>query len=222
LARRLKMTQPPTFIDEDGVWVEILGQRRAAPALFLDRDGVVVVETHYLHEVEKTELIDGAGETIALANRRGLHVVLVTNQSGVGRGLYGWPEFAAVQDRIKADLAACGAHLDAVCACPHHPEFSEPLGRDHPDRKPNPGMLLKAAKALDIDLARSWIVGDMHTDMAAGRNGGLAGAVHVQSGWPGLRDQALAEAREKFPVLSADGIDGIRDLIPLLSGGPAP
>ncbi len=212
------MAMPPPHIDEDGVWVEILGERRAAPALFLDRDGVVVVETHYLHEVEKTELIPGAGETIALANRRGLHVVLVTNQSGVGRELYGWPEFAAVQDRIKADLAAFGAHLDAVCACPYHPDFGGQQGRNHPDRKPNPGMLLKAARALDIDLAPSWIVGDMHTDMAAGRNCGLAGAVHVQSGWPGLRDQALAEARDNFQVFGADSIDEVRKLIPLLSG----
>ncbi|MBT5195855.1 MAG: HAD-IIIA family hydrolase [Rhodospirillaceae bacterium] len=211
------MAKGPSFIDNDGVWVEILGQRRTAPALFLDRDGVVVVETHYLHEVEKTELIPGAGETIALANRRGLHVVLVTNQSGVGRGLYGWAEFEAVQDRIKADLAAFGAHVDAVCACPFHPDAQGDFGRDHPDRKPNPGMLMKATQALGIDLAPSWIIGDMHTDMGAGRNAGLAGGVHVQSGWPDLRDQALAEARADFPVLGANSIDGVRDIIPLLA-----
>ena len=98
------MTKATRYVDGDGVWVEILGTPKAAPALFLDRDGVVVVETHYLHEVEKTELIPGAGETIALANQRGIHVVLVTNQSGVGRGLYGWAEFQAVQDRIMPIL----------------------------------------------------------------------------------------------------------------------
>ena len=124
------MAKTTTFVDDDGVWCEILGQRRSAPALFLDRDGVVVVETHYLHEVEKTELIPGAGETIALANQRGIHVVLVTNQSGVGRGLYGWAEFQAVQDRIMADLAAFGARGDAVCACPYHPEAAAPYDRE--------------------------------------------------------------------------------------------
>ena len=149
------MTKATRYVDGDGVWVEILGTPKAAPALFLDRDGVVVVETHYLHEVEKTELIPGAGETIALANQRGIHVVLVTNQSGVGRGLYGWAEFQAVQDRIMADLAAFGARVDAVCACPYHPEAAAPYDREHPDRKPNPGMLLKAARALQIDLAPS-------------------------------------------------------------------
>ena len=208
----------PTFVDADGVWVEILGDQRSAPALFLDRDGVVVVETHYLHEVEKTELIPGAGETIALANQRGLHVVLVTNQSGVGRGYYGWAEFQAVQDKIVADLAALGAHMDAVCACPHHPEAAAPYGREHADRKPNPGMLLKAADALGIALAPSWIVGDLPTDMGAGRNAGLAGGVHVLTGFgPGQRGAAMAHASADFQVFGADSIDGVRDLIPLLS-----
>ena len=167
------MLDAPFPIDEDGVWIEIFGSPSAAPALYLDRDGVVVVETHYLHEIEKTKLIPGAGETIALANRRGLHVVLVTNQSGIGRGLYDWAAFAMVQDKIKAELSSLGAYFDAVCACPHFPECGEQGGENHRDRKPNPGMLLKAAKVLDIDLASSWIVGDMHTDMAAGRNAGL-------------------------------------------------
>jgi len=201
-------------LDSDGVWIEILGQRRSAPALFLDRDGVVVVETHYLHEVEKTELIPGAGPAIAQANKRGWHVVMVTNQGGIGRGLYGWAEFAAVQNKIKADLAAFDAHFDAICACPYHPDFGDQQGRDHPDRKPNPGMLLKAAAALDIDRGPSWIVGDMHSDMAAGRNGGLAGGIHVNSGWPDMRAKALAEARDGFPVLGAGSIDDVWAIIP--------
>jgi D-glycero-D-manno-heptose 1,7-bisphosphate phosphatase len=115
------MAEAFRFVDEDGTWIEILGQPgpdpAPVPALFLDRDGVVVVETHYLHEVEKTELIPGAGATIALANQRGLPVVMVTNQGGIGRGLYGWADFEAVQDRIKTELAAQGAHFDAICAC---------------------------------------------------------------------------------------------------------
>ena len=212
------MLDAPFPIDEDGVWIEILGSPSAAPALYLDRDGVVVVETHYLHEVEKTKLIPGAGETIALANRRGLHVVLVTNQSGIGRGLYDWEAFAMVQDKIKAELSSLGAYFDAVCACPHFPECGEQGGENHRDRKPNPGMLLKAAKALDIDLASSWIVGDMHTDMAAGRNAGLKGGIHVNSGWPNLRDKARAEARENFQVLAADSIAEVPINLPLLSG----
>lgn len=212
------MLDAPFPIDEDGVWIEILGSPSAAPALYLDRDGVVVVETHYLHEVEKTKLIPGAGETIALANRRGLHVVLVTNQSGIGRGLYDWAAFAMVQDKIKAELSSLGAYFDAVCACPHFPESGQQGCENHRDRKPNPGMLQKAAKALEIDLASSWIVGDMHTDMAAGRNAGLTGGIHVNSGWPNLRDKARAEACENFQVLAADSIAEVPINLPLLSG----
>ncbi len=212
------MPKLPFPIDKDGVWIEILGQPNVAPALYLDRDGVVVVETHYLHEVEKTQLIPGAGETIALANRRGLHVVLVTNQSGIGRGLFDWAAFNAVQEIIKAELGAQGAHLDAVCACPYFPKSGEQGGQNHRDRKPNPGMLLKAAKVLDIDLAHSWIVGDMHTDMAAGRNAGLTGGVHVNSGWPDLREKARAEARWNFQVIGADSIAEVPLIVPLLSG----
>ncbi len=106
------MTDTFPFVDEDGTWIEILGQPASVPisapvpALFLDRDGVVVVETHYLREVEKTELIPGAGATITLANQQGVRVVMVTNQGGIGRGLYGWAEFEAVQNKIKAELAA--------------------------------------------------------------------------------------------------------------------
>ena len=215
------MAEAFRFVDEDGTWIEILGQPgpdpAPVPALFLDRDGVVVVETHYLHEVEKTELIPGAGATIALANQRGLPVVMVTNQGGIGRGLYGWADFEAVQDRIKTELAAQGAHFDAICACAYHPDGRAPYAGDHDDRKPNPGMLLKVARALEIDLARSWIVGDMPTDMGAGRNGGLAGGIHVNSGWPDLRQKALAEARDNFQVLGADSIAGVPGLIPLLS-----
>lgn len=210
------------FVDEDGTWIEILGQpapvpiSAPVPALFLDRDGVVVVETHYLHEVEKTELISGAGATIALANQQGVRVVMVTNQGGIGRGLYGWAEFEAVQNKIKAELAAQGARFDAICACAHHPDGLAPYAGDHNDRKPKPGMLLKAARALEVDLARSWIVGDMPTDMGAGRNGGLAGGIHVNSGWPDLRQKALAEARDNFQVQGSDSIAGVPGIIPLL------
>ena len=135
---------------------------------------------------------------------------------GIGRGLYGWAEFEAVQNKIKAELAAQGARFDAICACAHHPNGLAPYAGDHNDRKPKPGMLLKAARALEIDLARSWIVGDMPTDMGAGRNGGLAGGIHVNSGWPDLRQKALAEARDNFQVQGSDSIAGVPGIIPLL------
>ena len=110
-------------------------------------------------------------------------MVLITNQAGIGRGYYGWAEFQAVQERITADLAARGATFDMVLACPF-PAAGQPPYRHpaHPCRKPRPGMILRAAEALGLDLAGSWIVGDRATDLEAGRAAGLAGGVHVLTG----------------------------------------
>ena len=146
----------------------------------LDRDGVLVEEVHYLHRPADVRPVPGAAEVVREANRRGVFTVVVTNQSGVGRGYYDWCDFAAVQERMLEDLAAAGARLDAVFACPHHREALLPYRHpDPPARKPNPGMLLAAAAALPIALEESWIVGDRHGDLEAGRRAGLAGGLLV-------------------------------------------
>ncbi len=171
-------------IDPAGLWCEVLSHSLGGgPALFLDRDGVVVEDTEYLSRVEDIAVIPGAGAVIAAANRQNIPVVLITNQGGIGCGYYGWDEFAAVQAHIMALLAAEGAHLDAVYACPHHPEGRGAFAHaDHPARKPNPGMLLRAAKDLSLDLAKSWLVGDKASDVEAARRAGLAGALQVLTG----------------------------------------
>ena len=125
----------------------------------------------------------GAAATIAATNAAGAAVVLVTNQAGIGRGYYDWAEFSAVQTAIQAALRKQGAHFDAIYACAHHPDAKGPFRHpDHPDRKPNPGMLLRAATDLSIDLSRSWLVGDHRSDIDAAKNAGLAGAIHVLTG----------------------------------------
>src|SRR5262249_17084983 len=147
--------EPP--LNAEGVWCQIL-QRPAPgrPALFLDRDGAVVEETGYLHRVEDVRIIPGAAKIIAAANQRSVPVIMVTNQSGIGRGYYGWAEFKSVQDAIVTTLTTAHAKIDAVYACAHHPEAKGFLAHpDHPARKPNPGMLLQAASDLAIDLRSS-------------------------------------------------------------------
>ena len=213
------MTTLPAELDDDLVWAERRSSGRQAPALFLDRDGVIVEEIAYLHEVEKTRLIDGAAEVICAANQMGLHVVMVTNQAGIGRGYYGWSEFRRVQNKILSELAAAEARIDAVLACPHHPEVEPPYRHpSHPDRKPNPGMLLKAAAMLEIELARSWIVGDRAGDLAAGRNAGIAGGFHVLTGFGAEeRDAALALDGDGFRVLAAPTIRDVLLHLPSLS-----
>jgi D-glycero-D-manno-heptose 1,7-bisphosphate phosphatase len=198
-------------LDIDGVWCELCPDCcRGAPALFLDRDGVVVEEVDYLHRVADIHICPDAGAVISAANANAIPVVLVTNQAGIGRGYYGWSEFLAVQQAIQAALATAGAHFDAVYACPHHRdgkgEFAHP---DHPARKPNPGMLQRAAAALDIDLKRSWLVGDRAVDVEAAKRAGLAGALHVLTGYGRVeRTSALALSSPHFEVRGAASIAG--------------
>ena len=173
----------------------------------------------HLHEARKTRLIAGAGAVVEAANRKGLHVVVVTNQSGIGRGLFGWDAFREVQETMLAGLAAAGAHIDAVLACPYHHDVAPPYRHpDHPDRKPNPGMLLKAAEMLDVELGASWIVGDRAGDIDAGRKAGLAGGLHVMSCFGAdERQSALALASPDFQVFGAATIADALGLLPILA-----
>ncbi len=212
------------FLDSDGIWCQAPRPERAAsyrgrPALFLDRDGVLVVEVGYLHRPEEVRLIPGAAALIAAANRAGLAAVLVTNQAGIGRGTYGWTEFQATQERISADLEAGGAALDMVLACPFHAQAAPPYRHPaHPCRKPRPGMILRAAARLGLDLADSWIVGDRALDLEAGRAAGLAGGVQVLTGHGAAeRDAALEVASGRFRVWGAESVADVPAQLPLLA-----
>jgi D-glycero-D-manno-heptose 1,7-bisphosphate phosphatase len=171
------------IIDEIGLWCQIGPVDCAGrPALFLDRDGVVVEDTRYLGRAEDLRMLDGAAAAIARCNARGIPVVLVTNQSGVARGYYDWDGFRAVQAGLTTALAAVGGHLDAVLACAYHGAGLAALRiADHPWRKPNPGMILEAGSRMQLDLPHSWIVGDRVHDLAAGMAAGLAGGTLIPS-----------------------------------------
>jgi len=190
-------------LDAEGLWRDVsAGARRGGAALFLDRDGVVVEDTDYLCRAEDVVIVAGAAAVIAAANRQGIAVVLVTNQAGIGRGYYDWDDFLAVQKAIASGLAAQGARLDAVYACPHHPAGTGAfLHRDHPGRKPNPGMILRAAEDLALDLPNSWLVGDKTSDIEAAKRARLAGAMLVMTGYgESQRLQSAALATADFQV----------------------
>jgi D-glycero-D-manno-heptose 1,7-bisphosphate phosphatase len=203
------------------LWCEVLpGASRNGPALFLDRDGVIVEEVEYLQRVNDIRLISGVAAVIAAANQREIAVVMVTNQAGIGRGYYGWPEFSAVQDAILSALVQDGARIDAVYACAHHPSAVGPYAHsDHPWRKPNPGMLLRAAGDLNLELGRSWLVGDKAIDIEAARRARLAGAMHVATGH-GRRDRTTAVqfATPNFQLQLGQSVTDALAL-PLLDGG---
>jgi D-glycero-D-manno-heptose 1,7-bisphosphate phosphatase len=193
--------------DDPGLWCQI--DRVKAPnraALFLDRDGVVVANTHYLGHPKDLCMMEGAASAIARCNSVNVPVVLVTNQSGISRGYYDWDGFRAVQVALAAELATAGAHLDAVLACAYHGEGNEPLrNANHPWRKPNPGMIFAAADRMDLDLSRSWIIGDNVSDIAAGAAAGLAGGMLVLTSNEPL-GQAQRLANNSFVVKSAPNL----------------
>jgi D-glycero-D-manno-heptose 1,7-bisphosphate phosphatase len=138
------------------------------PAAFLDRDGVLNFDRGYAHKPEDIEMIPGAAAAVRLLNEAGYYVFVVTNQSGVARGLYSEAAIEHVHRHMQDILKAEGAHIDAFYYCPHHPdgsvkEFAIPCRC----RKPEPGMLEQAARDWPIDLARSFLIGDRDHDLAA-------------------------------------------------------
>ncbi|OEO29698.1 hypothetical protein VW23_001890 [Devosia insulae DS-56] len=170
------------------------------PALFLDRDGVVVEESHYLGRAEDVVMIPGVAEAIAEVNRLHIAVVLVTNQAGIARGYYDWSGFAAVQTEISRHLAASGARLDAVFACAYHGEGHEPYRiSGHAWRKPGAGMLVAAADMLGIDLRASCLIGDTVTDLQAGRRAGLGRVTLVTTGHGALHLKEHGAALATWP-----------------------
>lgn len=208
----------------DGVWTQTLSPRTATqgrPALFLDRDGVLVEEAHYLQDPNEVQLTPNAARVVKRANDVGVPVVLVTNQAGIGYGYFGWDAFVAVQTRILGDLAQGGAHVDGVFACPFHAKAQGVyVHENHPARKPNPGMLWLARDQMGIDVSKSWIVGDRALDLQAGKNAGCASGVHVFTGHgskEGERDAAMAVANGTFSVETAANLGEAQALIALLN-----
>jgi D-glycero-D-manno-heptose 1,7-bisphosphate phosphatase len=184
------------FDEALGIWIcaspAMAGEPRTA--LFLDRDGVIVEDPGYLCWPADLRLIPGAADLIASANRKGIPVVEVTNQAGIGRGYYTWKEFVELEDALSEMLARSGAALDAIFACPFHADGVPPwIHPAHPARKPRPGMLLAAGRLMHLDLGSSWIVGDKLSDMEAGFHAGLRGGLHVLTG-EGARDRAAVSA----------------------------
>ncbi len=142
-------------------------------AIFLDRDGTIIVDKGFVHKKEDLELLPGAVEAIKLAREAGFMVVVVTNQSGVARGYFTEEEVKNFNAHLNRVLGQRGARIDAFYYCPHHPEAPIPTYRKAClCRKPQPGLILQAARELDIDLSQSWTIGDSPRDVEAGRRAG--------------------------------------------------
>ena len=149
------------------------------PALFLDRDGVLNEDHGYVHRWEDFHWIAGAKAVVAAFNRAGWLVIVVTNQSGVGRGYYSEADVHALHAKMREDLAAEGGHIDAFYHAPHHPDAASEAYRhpDPPDRKPNPGMILRALAEWPIDREASLLLGDKPSDLEAALRAGIRGVL---------------------------------------------
>lgn len=180
-------------------------------ALFLDRDGVVNVDHGYVHTVERFDFVDGIFDLCRTAVAYGWVPVVVTNQAGIGRGYYSEAEFETLTRWMRARFEAEGAPIAAVYHCPYHPEHG--VGRyrlDSFDRKPQPGMLLRAREELGLDLAASMMIGDTASDMLAARRAGVpvrcllmpADWHDAAADWPLSSDtHRISALREALPLL---------------------
>lgn len=152
-------------------------------AVFMDRDGTINEEVSYLSRMEQLRIYPQAFEAIRLINAAGMKAVVVTNQSGIARGYFTEDFVRSVHDRINELLRADGAHIDGFYVCPHHPVYGNGIYKQHCScRKPKPGMLLQAAEEMNIDLTRSYMIGDMLKDIEAGKKAGTS-AILVKTGY---------------------------------------
>jgi D-glycero-D-manno-heptose 1,7-bisphosphate phosphatase len=181
------------------------------PAVFVDRDGTLIVERDYLADAAGVSLVPGAVEALSSLRAAGFALVVVTNQSGIARGLYRLADYRAVAARLDAVLDLAGVPVDGTWYCPHHPDYTGPCVC----RKPGVGMYVQAAGELGLDLQASWYVGDKITDVLPALELGGRGIL-VRSGYG--RD---LEASVPGPVTVVDDLPAAAALIVARSGGPA-
>jgi D-glycero-D-manno-heptose 1,7-bisphosphate phosphatase len=182
------------------------------PALFLDRDGVIVEEADYLCDPSQVRLLPGSAEAIAEVNRRGIPVVVVTNQSGVARGYFSESCVADVHRSVDELLAKHGAHINRYYYCPHHPTQGLPSYRIECEcRKPRPGMLLQAASDLSIDLNHSYLVGDKISDLEAGARAGCR-TILVRTGYGSTLPESFDQTGLNLWRITADLQEAVKFL----------
>lgn len=181
-----------------------LGQRRKA--LFLDRDGVINVEKNYVYRIEDFEFLPGIFELCALAQRLGFLLVVITNQAGIGRGFYSEADFQQLTSWMLAQFQARGISIEQVYHCPYHPMAGIGEYRQESfDRKPNPGMILRARRDSDLDLLRCVLIGDKDSDIEAGLAAGIGYLVRL------THSPKAVECQGTDDVLELGDLEAARD-----------
>ena len=169
------------------------------PAIFLDRDGTINVEVNYLRSPDELRLIDGAAESIKQLRAAGFLVIVITNQSGIARGFFTHETLDAIHLRLREQLAARGAAVDAIYVCTHHPDDNCEC------RKPGSSLYLQAAREHGIDLSRSLMIGDKDTDLLAAKKLHMP-SVLVKTGFGEAQLASVARWTDYQPVYIADDL----------------
>lgn len=182
------------------------------PAVFFDRDGTLIADEHYLSDPERVRLLPGAAAAVRRVQDAGLAVVVVTNQSGIARGLFTEADYERVRDRVNALLAEGGARVDATYHCPHHPDFGPPCAC----RKPGIALFQQAASEHALDLARSAFIGDRLRDVQPAARFGALGVLVPSADTP---FGEMQRAESEFTVSTTLGAAVDRVLVRLAAAG---
>ncbi|MFY9557193.1 MAG: HAD family hydrolase [Blastocatellia bacterium] len=186
---------------------------RACRAIFIDRDGTVNEDTGYISTPAELVIYPWTAEAVRLINTSGLKAIIITNQSGIARGIYSEEALAAIHARMIEELARDGARIDAVYYCPHHPDAGDaPYRMACECRKPRTGMLDAAAREHNIELTRSFVVGDKASDINLARNAGARGALVLT----GYGSETLAHP-DRWPcepaIIAKNSLEAVKQIL---------
>lgn len=173
--------------------------KRKNKALFLDRDGVINKDYGHVWQIEDFELVAGITDVIKAAMDEKYKIIIVTNQAGIGKGMYAESDFEALTGHMKILLKSKGCNIDSVYFCPFHPTEGKGLYlKDSFDRKPNPGMFLRAKNDFNLDMGASILIGDKVTDIQAGQSAGVAINILYD---PRLTEESIPHGCKKIKTL---------------------